>query len=220
MARKLSSPRHCFIASLLLGAQSCSAIRFAVCLTGQLPRLELGTKVQNVMVNNLAAGFDISLFVRLSNESATSGALNLSSNLYTSLSEQQLQDFISRQVSHGMLKSGSDTAGVFHVSVVYDTTTHPTYFEPFRYMLKPMFRAYQQTTSESKTQPSTVCEEHGELNVSRTGSRATSAGVSSVLSSFSSLSGSSENSAAQSSTMNSKTAAHNSALCVGKPVSS
>ena len=31
-----------------------------------------------------------------------------------------------------MLNSGSDTAGVFHVSVVYDTTTHPTYFEPFK----------------------------------------------------------------------------------------
>ena len=116
---------------VLLGAHRCSAARFAVCLTGQLPRLELGTKVENLLVANLAAGHDIALFVRLSNESKKSSGTISSSHLYTSFAEAQLENFISHHVSTGG-NSGNSYAGIFHVSVVYDTTSHPTYFEPFK----------------------------------------------------------------------------------------
>ena len=118
--------------AFFLGTHGCCADRFALCLTGQLPRLELGTKVENVLVTNLAAGHDVALFVRLSNESKTSGGKGLDTHLYTSFSENFLQEFISRHVYSGLLNKGkNETAGVFHVSVMYDTSTHPSYFEPF-----------------------------------------------------------------------------------------
>ena len=42
-----------------------SAHRIAICITGQLSRLELGSKVQRLVIPNLEAGFDVGLFLRL-----------------------------------------------------------------------------------------------------------------------------------------------------------
>ena len=45
-----------------------SIFRFAICLTGQLVRLELGSKILNLINTNLEKGFKISLFILLDNE--------------------------------------------------------------------------------------------------------------------------------------------------------
>ena len=45
-----------------------SQIRFAICLNGQLVRLELGSKIKNLINYNLKKGFHISLFVLLDND--------------------------------------------------------------------------------------------------------------------------------------------------------
>ena len=39
--------------------------RIAICITGQLSRLELGSKLQRLVVPNLKLGFDVGLFFRL-----------------------------------------------------------------------------------------------------------------------------------------------------------
>ena len=67
--------------------------RFAICLSGQLRRLELTSKIQEILLPNLAAGHELGLFVYLDNATVTresSSKPTLPGNFFADLSSVQL----------------------------------------------------------------------------------------------------------------------------------
>ena len=99
-------PRRALLCALLLLVCAASSTgepsrpRFAVCLTGQLSRLELASKISRILEPNLRAGVDVDLFLFL--EKSLPGApakqsrpkLQLGTELYTRFSAEQLQQFV------------------------------------------------------------------------------------------------------------------------------
>ena len=62
----------CLLISLIIYVESSDNknIRFAICMTGQLIRLELGSKIKNLINSNLIEGFHVSFFIFLDNDFA------------------------------------------------------------------------------------------------------------------------------------------------------
>ncbi len=125
-AHRGSVPFGVVLTVLLWRVRASSAARVAVCVTGQLPRLELGTKIANFVSVNLASGHDVGLFMRLSNETSSSFGTAALQSSYTSFTAQKLEHFIVHQLNKAAENTGQST-----VSVVYDTFTHPRYFQPY-----------------------------------------------------------------------------------------
>jgi hypothetical protein len=77
---------------------------FAVCLTGQLVRLELGSKITNLIIPNLETGHYISLFVLLDNlvdevkGAKRASRFNAAQALYSRYSGDRLSSFILKQI--------------------------------------------------------------------------------------------------------------------------
>ena len=59
------SKNTCFSQNIL---DQSTQTRYAICLTGQLVRLELGSKIKNLIANNLKNNVHISLFILLDND--------------------------------------------------------------------------------------------------------------------------------------------------------
>jgi hypothetical protein len=82
------------------------SLRFAICLTGQVVRLELGSKIENLLNTNLKKGFHISLFILLDNEldhvKAVKDKNRFTSEkaIYANHSAVDIQSLILKQVSN------------------------------------------------------------------------------------------------------------------------
>lgn len=79
----------------------------AICLTGQLIRLELGSKIENLITTNLERGLHISLFVLLDNDIShgkftkserSSSRFAIEDNPYINITSDGLSDSIRKQV--------------------------------------------------------------------------------------------------------------------------
>jgi hypothetical protein len=83
------------------GAQN-KALRIAFCVTGQLARLELHSKIKNVILANAEAGHVAHMFLYLDNEvnnvRQTYWKFNYSSSLYGHYSEQNLKSYIDKSI--------------------------------------------------------------------------------------------------------------------------
>jgi hypothetical protein len=82
---------------LQLSAASNERPRFAFCLTGQLARLELASKISRVFEPNLRAGIDIDVFAFLDSSRAVKASRPkavLGTDLYSRFTAPQLQTFL------------------------------------------------------------------------------------------------------------------------------
>ena len=79
-------------------------LRIAFCVTGQLARLELNSKIKNVILANAEAGHVAHMFLYLDNEVTnvrqTYWKFNYSSSLYGHYTEQNLKSFIDKNIDH------------------------------------------------------------------------------------------------------------------------
>ena len=80
-------------------------VRFAICVTGQLVRLELGSKIKNLISTNLVKGYHISLFILLDNDIEHIKAVKFKrrhtskTSLYAKFSNDTLYSLIFDQVA-------------------------------------------------------------------------------------------------------------------------
>jgi hypothetical protein len=99
--------------------------RFAICLNGQLRRLELGSKIHNMLVPNLRLGVEIDLFVLLDPavtvKQSTKG-VNLNTAMFNRVSPHELRAMI---VNHTLKQLSSGVE--FNVFVEYLSTSNHTY---------------------------------------------------------------------------------------------
>ena len=93
-------------------------IKIAYCLTGQLARLELESKIRNVLMANARAGNTPHLFVLLDNEienvKQTYWKFNYSDTVFGAFSRQDLKAFVDQTV----IKSGFDSSTQIRTRVI------------------------------------------------------------------------------------------------------
>jgi len=111
----MASPlRRLLALALLAAAAGESRPRIAVCLTGQLSRLELASKVSRLFEPNLRAGLDMHVFLYLAQARPGEAPrqsrprLQLGTDLYLSFSAEQLSSFLTEYTR-------SDGPGSFRV---------------------------------------------------------------------------------------------------------
>ena len=77
-------------------------MRIAFCLTGQLARLELLSKIKNIIVPNVKAGHTVHLFMLLDNEKdvkQTYWRYDYSGTPYINYNTKKMEDFIEKKTS-------------------------------------------------------------------------------------------------------------------------
>jgi hypothetical protein len=124
--------------------------RFALCLTGQLSRLEVATKVSRIVEPNLARGVDVDLFMYLDKPRPgrpprqSRPKLQLGTELYTGFSADQLQQFV-------MENTRSTGAGRFRCEARLHSSP-----EPYRFVKygdkEPLFPLDDDLTADERFQ--------------------------------------------------------------------
>ena len=145
--------RSVALALALLSAcagQAAPRPRFALCLTGQLSRLELATKISRILEPNLARGVDVDLFLFLERPRPgrpprqSRPKLQLGTELYTRFGADELQQFVTENTR-------SAGAGRFRCEARLHSSP-----EPYRYSKygdkEPLFPLDDDLTADERFQ--------------------------------------------------------------------